>query len=237
MATSPSDDVYSLRLGFHEVDEGFGGLKLGEFCLIHGGMANFISLLLSFRAQLPIDEGGLNSPALFVDGGNSFNPYLVAELARSYGVDARAALENIYVSRAFTAYQLSSLILKELGRFQEQVKAKAVIVSDVASLYLDRDLAKGDVEDMFGMVCGKLLEVARRGAVVVATYRAGRRCRRGLLLEALLFGYVNTVLRFDSSGSLVRFRLERHPKLSPFALDFSLVYPTLMDYVEGGGFG
>jgi hypothetical protein len=51
---------------------------------------------------------------VFVDGGNSFDPYSVAEIARNYGLDSRAVLERIYVSRAFTAYQLSSLILEEL---------------------------------------------------------------------------------------------------------------------------
>jgi hypothetical protein len=86
LARFSSGDVCSLRVGFREVDEAFRGLKVGEFSVIYGSLAHFISLLLSVRAQLPIDNGGLNSPVLFVDGGNSFNPYLVAELARSYGV-------------------------------------------------------------------------------------------------------------------------------------------------------
>jgi hypothetical protein len=216
----------------HEVDEAFTGLRVGEFSVIHGSLAHFVSLLLSVRAQLQVGDGGLNSPVVFVDGGNSFNPYLVAELARSYGFDARAALQNIYVSRAFTAYQFSSLILNELEKFQEHMKAKAVIVSDVASLYLDRDVPKGDVERMFRIVCNKLLEVAGRGAVVVATYFPGKRCERALFLEAMLFGCADTVLRFDCSGSVVRFSLERHPELSPFSLEFSTVHPTMMEYVE-----
>jgi len=232
LARFSSGDVCSLRVGFREVDEAFRGLKVGEFSVIYGSLAHFISLLLSVRAQLPIDNGGLNSPVVFVDGGNSFNPYLVAELARSYGVDARAALQNIYVSRAFAAYQLSSLILKELEKFQEHTKAKAVIVSDISSLYLDRDVPKGDVESMFRNVCNKLLEVAGRDAVVVATYFLGKRCDRALFLEALLFGCADTVLRFDSCGSVVRFSLERHPELSPFSLEFSTVHPTMMEYVE-----
>jgi hypothetical protein len=216
----------------HEVDEAFTGLRVGEFSVIHGSLAHFVSLLLSVRAQLQVGDGGLNSPAVFVDGGNSFNPYLVAELARSYGFDARAALQNIYVSRAFTAYQFSSLILNELEKFQEHMKAKAVIVSDITSLYLDRDVTKGDVERMFRIVCNKLLEVARRDAVVVATYFLGKRCERSLFLETLLFGCADTVLRFDSCGSVVRFSLERHPELSPFSLEFSTVHPTMMEYVE-----
>jgi len=227
-----SNKACSLRIGLHEVDEAFTGLRVGEFSVIHGSLAHFVSLLLSVRAQLQVGDGGLNSPAVFVDGGNSFNPYLVAELARSYGFDARAALQNIYVSRAFTAYQFSSLILNELEKFQEHMKAKAVIVSDITSLYMDRDVPKGDVESMFRNVCNKLLEVAGRGATVVATYFLGKRCDRALFLEALLFGCADTVLRFDSCGSVVRFSLERHPELSPFSLEFSTVHPTIMEYVE-----
>jgi len=228
----PPDKLCSLQIGLADVDNAFPGFKTGQFSVVHGSLAHFISTLLCVRAQLPIGDGGLNSPVLFVDGGNSFSPYLVAELARRYGVDARAALQNIYVSRAFTAYQLSSLVLNELEKFQERMEAKVVIVSDITSLYLDRDVPKGDAERLFRMVCSKLLEVAGRRAVVVATYFPSRRCERALLLEALLFGCADTILRFDSSGNVVRFSLERHPELSPFSREFSTVHPTMMEYVE-----
>jgi len=221
----------SLRIGFQEVDEAFEGLKAGEFSVVHGNLAHMVSMLLSVRAQLSVLDGGLNSPVIFVDGGNSFNPYLVADIARSYGLDARSVLENIYVSRAFTAYQLSSLILSELEGFQKLKGARAVIVSDISSLFLDRDVPKGDAERLFRMVCRKLSEVAGRGAVVVATHFPRERSQRMLLLEALLFGCAKTVLRFEASGNLVKFFLERHPELSPFKLEFSAVHPTIMEYV------
>jgi len=228
----PRDKLRLLQIGFPDVDKAFPGLEKGQFSLIYGSLAHFISALLCVRAQLPISDGGLNSPVLFVDGGNSFSPYLVAELARSHGVDARTALQNIYVSRAFTAYQLSTLILNDLEKFRERLGAEAVIVSDVASLYLDGDVPRGDAERLFRMVCRKLLEVAGRGAVVVATYFPGRRCGRALLLEALLFGCASSILRFDFSGSVVRFCLERHPELSPFTIEFSTVHPTIVEYLE-----
>jgi RecA/RadA recombinase len=134
--------IRRLSLGVSVLDDIFPGFETGNFAVLHGDSASFISFLLCVRAQLPHEKGGLGSSAVFVDGGNSFSPYIVAELARSYSLDSRATLENIYVSRAFTAYQLSSLILEKLEPFLKSKKAKLLIVSDISSLFFDKDIPK-----------------------------------------------------------------------------------------------
>ncbi len=47
--------------------------------------------------------------AVFVDGWNSFDPYAVSKLIKSFGGD-RTALSRIHVARAFTEYQMDALI-------------------------------------------------------------------------------------------------------------------------------
>src|SRR3989337_4060347 len=47
--------------------------------------------------------------AMFVDGWNSFDPYAVSRMIKSFCVD-RTALSRIHVARAFTEYQMEALV-------------------------------------------------------------------------------------------------------------------------------
>ncbi len=75
--------------------------------------------------------------AVFVDGWNSFDPYAVSRMIKSFGGD-RTALSCIHVARAFTEYQMDALIgdLEEvLARWNPSVLA----VSYLPSLFSGKD--------------------------------------------------------------------------------------------------
>ena len=74
---------------------------------------------------------------IFVDGWNSFDPYVVSRMIKSFGED-RTALSRIHVARAFTEYQMDALIsdLEEaLARWSPSVLA----VSYLPSLFSGKD--------------------------------------------------------------------------------------------------
>jgi hypothetical protein len=48
--------------------------------------------------------------AMFVDGWNSFNPYILSKIAKSFGAEPRKVLSRIHVARAFIEYQMDALI-------------------------------------------------------------------------------------------------------------------------------
>ena len=69
-----------LILGVKELDDLFGGFQMREFVVFHGSwMGHILSEMLCVRCQLPICEGGLDSTMIFIDGGNIFDPYFIAE--------------------------------------------------------------------------------------------------------------------------------------------------------------
>jgi len=212
--------VRRLSLGVPVLDDVFQGFEFGDFVVLHGHAVSFITFVLSVRCQLPPNKGGLGSSVVFVDGGNSFNPYLVAEIARGNGLDSRAVLEKIYVSRAFTAYQLSSLILENLEPFLNRKKSKLLVVSHITSLFFDRDVHKTEAKDLFMKVCVKLSEIAaRKKSIVVASYFPGRRFKRGVFFEAVLYGRSNVLVRFRKRGEILSFVLEDHPRVKQFSMD------------------
>jgi hypothetical protein len=95
-------------LNIPDVDELFPGFTSGDFAILYGS-PSVISLtsLLCIRAQLPAQLGGLGSNVVFIDGGNTFRLYKIACLAQLHHLNPRQALERIFISRAFTAYQLT----------------------------------------------------------------------------------------------------------------------------------
>jgi hypothetical protein len=228
-----TERVRRLSLGVPVVDNIFPGFEAGDFAVLYGDRVSFMAFALCVRSILPPEKGGLGSSVVFVDGGNSFNPYLVADLARIYYLDPRAALERVYVSRAFTAYQLSSLILEKLEPFLNIKRSKLLVVSDIASLFLDRDVPKTEAKDLFIKVCAKLSEIAeKKQTLVLATYYPERSSKRGLFLEAVLFGRSNVIVKFERRGSVLRFVLQDHPNIKPFSIDFQSEDVQLTNYME-----
>ena len=118
LVVKPSLSQPVFPLNIRVVNEVFPGFAVGDFAVLQGPVSSLTSLLC-VRAQLPTQLGGLNSNVIFIDGGNSFRLYQIAQLARIHRLNPKKVLDNIYISRAFTAYQVASLVkhyLKETIR-------------------------------------------------------------------------------------------------------------------------
>ena len=114
-----------LSLNNQNVNQLFPGFTLGDFTLLYGSQSILsLSSLLCVRAQLPLQLGGLGSRVIFIDGGNSFKLYQIARLAKLHNLNSEKALKKIHISRAFTAYQITSLILEKLKETVTKYKAK-----------------------------------------------------------------------------------------------------------------
>jgi hypothetical protein len=228
-----AERVRRLSLGVPVVDKVFPGFENGDFVVLYGDDALLMSFVLCVRCVLPQDLGGLGSYAVFVDGGNSFSPYLIGDVARGYGFDPRVVLDRIYVSRAFTAYQFSALVLEKLEPFVNVKRAGLILVSDIGSLFLDRDIPKTEAKDLFVKVCAKLSDIANNeNCIVLATYRPERRSKLGLFFEAVLFGRSNVLVKFERRGKTLSFVLQDHPRLKPFRVDFPSEDVPLTSFME-----
>jgi len=228
-----AERVRHLSLGVQVLDDIFPGFEAGDFVVMYGDSVSFMSSNLCVRAELSSDKGGLGSSVVFVDGGNSFSPYLVAEVARGYGLDSKSVLKRIYVSRAFTAYQLSSLILEKLEPFLNGKRAKLLVVSDISSLFFDKDIPRTEAKDLFVKVCAKLSDIAsKKQSIVAATYFPSRRSRRGLFFEAVLFGRSNVIVKFERKGKVLSFVLQDHPRMKQFSIEFPTDDVPLTKYME-----
>ncbi len=80
----------------------------------------------------------LDRDAIFVDGWNSFNPYILSRIAKSYGKEPRKVLSRIHAARAFTEYQMDALI-HGLQEAIEQWNPAVLAISYLPSLFSSSD--------------------------------------------------------------------------------------------------
>lgn len=224
-----------VSLNIRNVDELFPGFETGEFTVLQGGGAVLpLSLLLCVRAQLPVQLGGLGTDVVFVDGGNTFRLYQVTRLARLHQLNPRGVLERIYISRAFTAYQLTSLIM---GKMEEAVKktgAKLVVISDIGGLFLDKDIPDEEAKRIFSQVTAYLSTFARKNQLaLVATYLHRKASRRDFYLNTLTCGRASVVASLKHGVHGRKFVLEKHPRLILGYAEFPSEKVTLTEFMEG----
>ena len=223
-----------LAFGLENIDQLFPGFALGDFGVLYGLPACLsLSLLLCVRCQFPAEQGGLGSPAMFVDGGNTFDLYGASYIAQRFGLDPKSVLERIFVSRTFTAYQLASLILDKLEPAVEKLGSKLVVVSDASGLYLDRDVPKTEAMDVFNKLTIFLSKfAAEKEVVVVATNFARRSTQRAMFLESALLGRANVVVKVSDPYRVLRFTLEKHPTYRLGTAELPSEGVTLREFME-----
>ncbi len=223
-----------VALGISKLDEAFPGFQRGEFAVLVGHpLCTVLSFLLSVRCQRPFRKGGLNSRGVYIDGGNTFDPYAVSAIAQEYGLDPRSVLEKISISRAFTAYQLTALVFEKLEEALKRYRSKLVVVSDITGLFLDCDVPKIEGREIFMRMTQHLLDLAsNRRTVVVASYFPRPYLSRNIFLESALLSRATTVIRFKKSKGDFKFVLEEHPNIKSSTVNFSSNGVTMDRFIE-----
>ncbi len=95
------------------------------------------------------------------DGGNSFDGYFVARLARRLTVEAHSVLGRLRLSRAFTCFQLAELIETS------PAGPEPLFVLDLLSTFYDESVPLRDSERLLTITLTHLKRLAAAGPVIV----------------------------------------------------------------------
>ena len=223
-----------LSLNMRNINQLFPGFSIGDFAVLYGSNSVLsLSSLLCVRAQLPPQLGGLGSNVVFVDGGNTFRLYQVARLARLHQLDPKLTLERIYLSRAFTAYQMTTLILEKLKETVKRCDAKLAIISDIAGFFLDKDVPEDEARKVYSQVTAYLSNFAEKNQIVlIATYPPHQENRRNNFLQAITCGRANVVISLRQTKYERELVLEKHPRYLSGVAEFPSETLTLEHFME-----
>jgi hypothetical protein len=217
------------------INQLFPSFTVGDFAVLYGSPSVLsLSSLLCVRAQLPNQLGGLGSDVIFVDGGNTFRLYQVARLAQLHQLNPKEVLERIYISRAFTAYQMTSLIMEKLKETVKRHDAKLVVISDIAGFFLDKDIPDEEARRVFSQVTVYLSTFAKENQLIlIATYPPHQDTRRNNYLHTLTCGRANVVISLRQTKYNRELVLEKHPRYVLGSAEFPSENLTLTEFMEG----
>jgi predicted ATP-dependent serine protease len=220
-------------LNIRNVNQLFPGFSEGDFALIHGSSSvQSLTTLLCVRAQLAKQLGGLGSNVIFIDGGNTFRLYQITRLAQAHQLNPKQALDKIYISRAFTAYQLTALIMQKLRDAVKKFDAKLIIVSDITEFFLDKDLSDGEAQSVFSQITTYLSKFAYENQVIViATDIPHGDQRRNSALHTLACQRAGVILSLNRNKVVRTIGLEKHPYLKLGSVELPSEDIKLTDFI------
>jgi len=150
--------------GSRALDELFlGGIEtqaVTEFYGEFGSGKSQICHTLCATARQPVDSGGMDSGVIYIDTEGTFRPERVEQIARSRGLDHRHVLKSVAVCKVYNSSHLE-LIVKDLGRYVNEFKAKLVIIDSIISLHRAEFLGRGTLANRQQKLNGMLHKLIR----------------------------------------------------------------------------
>ena len=114
----------------------------GEF----GSGKSQICHTLCVTVRQPTSSGGLAGGTIYLDTEGTFRPERVEQIARARGLDHIQVLRGVSVCKVYNSSHLE-LIVKDLGRYIIEFKAKLVIIDSIISLHRAEFAGRGTLAD------------------------------------------------------------------------------------------
>ncbi len=202
-------------LGFPRLDSLLRPFSPERLIVLSGGASSVVAELAAFRAQLPLEAGGLDSAMLFVDGGNRSDPYLFSSFAKQRGFKPTVAMRRVANCRVFTIYQLADLISEHLVRAAEDYATKLVIISDLLGTFNEPELEEREARRLLSAV-EQGIKLAKKNALVLATLTSPNK------YDDIIASWADTMVCLSSSKGRVQAELLKHPSKPPAVSSFKL---------------
>jgi hypothetical protein len=209
----PASSFPHFSLGFSRLDSLLRPLSEGRLVVLSGGPSSVVAELAAFRAQLPVETGGLDSTVLFIDGGNRSDPYLFSSFARQKGLRPSVAMRRIASCRVFTFYQLAALVSEHLVRAVEDYGTRLVVISDVLGTFNEPELDEREARRVLGAVEEGIAKVKRRALVIAALVAPNK-------YDTTVTSWSDTLVRLSPDGESVRAELLKHRNRVPGVATF-----------------
>ncbi|MDI6730854.1 MAG: DNA repair and recombination protein RadA [Candidatus Altarchaeum sp.] len=140
--------VGRILTGSKELDNLLGGgietRSITEFYGQFSSGKTQIGLQATVNVQLPVDKGGLNGTAVFIDTEGTFRPERLMQMAAAKNLDPKDVLKNIMVARAYNSdHQI--LLAEKAGEIAEEKNVRLVVVDSLTSHFRSEYSGRGEL--------------------------------------------------------------------------------------------
>jgi len=196
-----------LETSILQLDELIGGFRSAQVALLDSDNSYASSLLhlLCVRAISQFDE-----EVVWIDGGNAIDPYAISSLCKRLRLNKREILSRVNVSRAFTAYQLVTLIDEKLEEQVERSSPCAVIVSSITEMFLDKDMKWMESHQLLRRCLEDISRVTKEHETIsMLTNNTHQQVRPSPKLAELLYEHSDQIVQMRTRRDGLLFRLPR----------------------------
>ena len=123
-----------------------------------GGIASYVAAWMASKGM----------DVIVLDGANRFNPYIASSFARKALISPEKILKRIRIARAFTCYQMATLMGEQLVSFLRAIpesplqKTRVILLGPITT-FLDEDLPEREVRPLFERSLKRMEEMAMEG--------------------------------------------------------------------------
>ena len=120
------------------ITEAFGAFGSGKTQLAHA---------LAVNVQLPLEKGGVNGKAVYIDTEGTFRPERIRQFAEGLEANADKVLKNILVARAFNSDHQMLLLEKVAELIKDGEPIKLIIVDSLTAHFRAEFTGRGQLAD------------------------------------------------------------------------------------------
>jgi DNA repair protein RadA len=140
--------------------EVYGEFRTGKTQLAHQ---------LCVTVQRPVDQGGLNGSALYIDSEGTFRPERLLQIAQRFNLDGTEVLKRVYFARAYNSDH-QTLIIESSPKLIQESNVKLIIVDSIMSHFRAEYVGRGTLSERqqkLNKLVHKLLQIAEAYNIVV----------------------------------------------------------------------
>jgi DNA repair protein RAD51 len=141
-------DIISIGTGSKELDKLLGGgIETGSITEIFGEFRTGKTQIchqICVTCQLPLDQGGGEGKALYIDTEGTFRPERLLAVAERYGLNGDDVLDNVAYAKAYNSDHQSQLLLQASAMMAES-RFAVLIVDSATALYRTDYSGRGEL--------------------------------------------------------------------------------------------
>jgi len=141
-------DIIQISTGSKELDKLLqGGVETGSITEMFGEFRTGKTQLchqLCVTCQLPLEQGGGEGKALYIDTEGTFRPERLLAIAERYGLNGEDVLDNIAYARAYNTDHQSQLLLQASAMMAES-RFALLVVDSATALYRTDYSGRGEL--------------------------------------------------------------------------------------------
>ena len=222
-------EVRILYTGVPRIDSFLGGFQSSKITLVDSDHPFSFDMVSTLCVGAIKDFFG---NVVFVDGGNSIDLYTIASLSKRAGLKPEDVLSKIKVARAFTAYQLDSIISARLEEVICEYEPSLLVISCITDLLMDRNVREIEARTILKRSLSIVEDITcEHNLITILTRKKRLPTSRALVLNDILYDGVDEIIKINGKKKGIEIHLVNRDLVMHY-LPVSIHQTTLDEFFD-----